>query len=87
MEMNCSHLRMGTQISCQARWGVRNRSTMVEGRMDNVEVKLVKPLKACLSEKVCACSYVDLMMMDSGKRPLLFPQRSLKDTENIEQSS
>lgn len=81
--MNCNHLRMGTQ----AGWGVRNRSSMVEGRMDNVKVKLVKPLNACLSEKVCACSYVDLMMPDSGKRPLLSPQRSLKDTENIEPSS
>lgn len=60
---------------------------MVEGRMDNVKVKLVKPLNACLSEKVCACSYMDLMMRDSGKRPLLSPQRNLKDAENIEQSS
>lgn len=43
MEMNCSHLRMGTQISFQAGCGVRNRSTMAEGRMDNVKVRLVKP--------------------------------------------
>lgn len=60
---------------------------MVKGRMDNVKVKLVKPLNVCLSEKACACSYMDLMMRDSGKRPLLSPQRNLKDAENIEQSS